>query len=63
MECVSPVFSRFCCFGHIYIKGNDEEGKVHGDLVFAEVAEAAVMPVSFKTSRIIFMASSWAVSL
>ena len=44
---ISPVFGLFCYFrAHFLdIEGNGEEGKVHCDLVFAEVAEAAVCHV------------------
>lgn len=41
-----PLFSYFC--GHfLNVESNGEEGKVHGDLVFAEVAEPFVLHVVF----------------
>ena len=46
---IFPIIGWFCYLsGHfLEIKGNGEEGKVHSDLVFAEVAEASVMHVVF----------------
>ena len=46
---VSAVSGRFCHFcGHFLdVECNGEEGKVHGDLVFTEVAEALVVHVVF----------------
>ena len=47
MGCISAVSGGFCHFcGHFLdVEGDGEEGKVHSDLVFAEVAEALVMHV------------------
>ena len=47
MGCISPVFDLFCYFRAHFpdVEGNGEEGKVHRDLVFSEVAEAAVCHV------------------
>ena len=44
---ISSVSGGFCDFcGHFLdVEGDGEEGKVHGDLVFAEVAEAFVVHV------------------
>ena len=45
---ISSVSGGFCDFcGHFLdVEGDGEEGKVHGDLVFAEVAEAFVVHVA-----------------
>ena len=47
MRCISPVFGLSGYLGAHFldVEGNGEEGKVHGDLVFAEVSEAAVCHV------------------
>ena len=44
---ISSVSGGFCdyCSHFLDVEGDGEEGKVHGDLVFAEVAEALVMHV------------------
>ena len=45
--CISAFSGRFCHHrGHFLdVEGDGEEGKVHGDLVFAEVSEALVVHV------------------
>ena len=50
---ISPVFGLFRYFRthFLYIEGNGEEGKVHRDLVFAEVPEAAVCHVELHLSE------------
>ena len=47
MGCVSPVFGLIRYFGAHFldVESNGEEGKVHCDLVFSEVTEAAVCHV------------------
>ncbi len=49
MGCISPDFGLFSRLrAHfLYVEGNGEEGKVHCDLVFSEVPEAAVRHVEF----------------
>ena len=44
---IPSVSGGFCHYsGHFLdVEGDGEEGKVHGDLVFAEVAEALVLHV------------------
>ena len=46
---VSPIIGWFHYYsGHFLdVKGNGEEGKVHRDLVFAEVTEASVVHIVF----------------
>ena len=50
---IFPVFGLFRYFRthFLYIEGNGEEGKVHRDLVFAEVPEAAVCHVGLHLSE------------
>ncbi len=49
MGCFSPVFGLFSHLrAHfLYVEGYGKEGKVHCDLVFAEVTEAAVRHIEF----------------
>ena len=46
---IFPIIDRFCYLpGHfLEIEGDGEEGKVHSDLVHAEVAEASVVHIVF----------------
>ena len=50
---ISPVFGLFCYLrAHFLdVEGNGKEGKVHCDLVFAEVTEAAVCHVELHLSE------------
>ena len=47
MGCVSPVIGLLCYFSAHFldVEGNGEEGKVHSDVVLAEVTETAVCHV------------------
>ena len=50
---ISPVFGLFgyLCAHFLDVEGNGKEGKVHRDLVFAEVAEAAVCHIELHLSK------------
>ena len=53
MRCIFPVFGlfRYLSAHFLDVEGNGEEGKVHRDLVFAEVSEAAVCHVELHLSE------------
>ena len=53
MGCISPVFGlfRYLRAHFLDVEGYGEEGKVHCDLVFAEVAEAAVCHVELHLTK------------
>ena len=53
MGCISPVFGlfRYLRAHFLDVEGYGEEGKVHCDLVFPEVAEAAVCHVELHLAK------------